>query len=33
VDLSDPILSRFDALVVIKDQVDLEQDHDLVSFG
>eukprot|EP00826_Nyctotherus_ovalis_P002657 TRINITY_DN10536_c0_g1_i6.p1 TRINITY_DN10536_c0_g1~~TRINITY_DN10536_c0_g1_i6.p1 ORF type:complete len:648 (-),score=199.16 TRINITY_DN10536_c0_g1_i6:796-2739(-) len=30
VDLSDPILSRFDVLAVIKDQVDLGQDHDLV---
>lgn len=32
VDLSDPILSRFDILCVVKDEVDLVQDHSLATF-
>ena len=32
VDLSDPILSRFDALCVVKDEVDLVHDHSLATF-
>lgn len=30
VDLSDPILSRFDVLVVVKDKVELREDEALV---
>lgn len=32
VDLSDPILSRFDCLCVVKDEVDLVHDHSLATF-
>ena len=32
VDLSDPILSRFDTLCVVKDEVDLMHDHSLATF-
>ena len=32
VDLSDPILSRFDILCVVKDEVDLVHDHSLSTF-
>lgn len=30
VDLTDPILSRFDSLVVVRDEVDKQGDADLV---
>lgn len=32
VDLTDPILSRFDILSVVKDNVNQDQDYDLASF-
>ena len=32
VDLSDPILSRFDILCVVRDEIDEEVDHDLSTF-
>jgi DNA replication licensing factor MCM2 len=32
VDLTDPILSRFDILAVIKDEVDIDEDENLASF-
>jgi DNA replication licensing factor MCM2 len=32
VDLTEPILSRFDALCVVKDEVDLVTDHSLATF-
>lgn len=33
VDLSEPILSRFDILAVIRDEVDKNVDHDLVNIA
>jgi DNA replication licensing factor MCM2 len=32
VDLTDPILSRFDILCVVKDEVNVELDYKLVNF-
>lgn len=31
VDLTDPILSRFDILCVVKDEIDSKVDHELVA--
>lgn len=31
-DLTDPILSRFDVLSVVKDQVNQDTDYDMASF-